>query len=111
MTFTGSTADQAGVILKEENIRFYTVGSTDYIEIIVRNTGTGNSQVDTIYAGISASNLITQTSVAYNPSSQIVEAGSTLNVTITYDWTQGTRYYFKITTEEGFELPFSQEAY
>lgn len=110
ITFTGSTTESAGAILKTDNIRFYTSGSTDYIEIIVRNSGTGDGEVDTVYAGTSSSNLVTQTSVAYSPSSQIVAAGSTLNVTLTYDWTDGTMYYFKITTEEGFELPFNKEA-
>ena len=109
MTFTGSTTEQAGAVLKTDNVRFDTSG-TDYVEIIVRNSGTGDAQVDTVYVGTSSSNLVTQTSVTYDPSTQIVAAGSTLKVTIDYDWTDGTTYYFKITTEEGLELPFSREA-
>ena len=112
ITFTGSTTNQAGAVLKQDNVRFYTSGSTDYIEIVVRNSGTGDAQVDTVYAGSTSSNLITQSSsvLTYTPTSQIVAAGSTLNITLQYDWTDGTRYYFKITTDEGFELPFSEEA-
>jgi len=110
MTFTGSTTENAGAILRNDNVRFYAVGSTNYTEVIVRNSGIGDAQVDSVYAGTTTSNLINQTSVTYNPSTRIVAAGSTLNVTITYNWTEGTMYYFKITTEEGFEIPFSKEA-
>ena len=111
MTFTASTTSQAGAILKVDNVRFYTEVSTDYVEVILRNSGTGDAQVDTVYAGTTVSNLETQTAVAYSPSSLgIVTACSTLNVTITYDWTDGTTYHFKMTTEEGFEIPFRREA-
>lgn len=110
MTFTGSTTGQAGALLSVENVRFHNVSSTDYVEVIVRNSGTGDAQVDTVYAGTSTSSLVTQNTVTYDPTSQIVEAGSSLNVTITYDWTDGTRYYFKMATKEGFEIPFNREA-
>jgi len=110
MTFTASTTNLAGAVLKVDNVRFYSVSSTDYVEVIVRNSGTGDAHVDSLYAGTTDSNLATQTGVSYNPSTQIVTAGSTLNMTITYDWTDGTRYYFKIATEEGFEIPFNREA-
>lgn len=110
MTFTTSTTNQAGAVLKVDNVRFYNISSTDYVEVILRNSGTGDAQVDTVYAGTTASNLATQTGITYSPTSQIVTAGSTLNVTITYDWTDGTTYHFKITTNEGFEIPFSREA-
>ena len=33
-----------------------------------------------------------------------------MKITIDYDWTDGETYYFKITTEEGLEIPFSREA-
>ena len=110
MTFTASTTSQAGAILKVDNVRFYTVSSTDYVEVIIRNSGTGDAKIDSVYTGITDSNLATQTGVSYIPNTQIVTAGSTLNITITQDWTDGTRYYFKMTTEEGFEIPFSREA-
>ena len=109
ITFTETTTGNAGALLKHENVRFYESGSK-YVEIVVRNTGTGDAQVDTVYIGTSSSNLITQTTVSYDPSSAIVAAGDTLNVTVPLDWIDGTNYYFKISTEEGFELPFSKEA-
>ena len=108
VTFQGSTTTQAGAVLKVDNVRFYNDGAN--IEIILRNSGTDDAQVSTVYVGTTASNLATQTGVTYNPSSKIVTAGSTLTITITYAWTDGTRYYFKMTTEEGYEIPFSREA-
>ena len=110
MTFTGSTTSQAGAVLTVDNVRFHTVSSTDYVEIILRNSGTGDAKVESVYAGTSDSNLALQSSVSYNPTSQIVTAGSSLNVTITYDWTDGTMYYFKMATEEGMTVPFNREA-
>ncbi len=110
MTFTASTTSQAGAILKVDNVRFYTNSGTEYVEIIIRNSGTGDAKVDSVYTGTTDSNLATQTGVSYNPNTQIVTAGSTLNITITQDWTDGTRYCFKMTTEKGFEIPFSREA-
>ena len=110
ITFTENTTNNAGALLKQENVRFYTdAEDTGYVEIVVRNTGTGDAQVDTVYFGTSSSNLMTQT-VTYSPTTAIVAAGDTLTVTMEYDWEDGTNYYFKITTEEGFELPFSKEA-
>lgn len=110
MTFTGSTTSQSGAVLSVENVRFYNITTTDYAEVIIRNSGTTDAKVESVYAGTSDSSLILQSTVSYSPSSQIVVAGSSLNVTITYDWTDGTRYYFKMGTEEGLSLPFSAEA-
>lgn len=110
ITFTESTTSNAGALLKHENVRFDVDGSTEYVEIVVRNTGIGDAQVDTVYMGTSSSNLQTQSGVTYSPTSGIVVAGDTLTITVEHDWDDGTTYYFKITTEEGFELPFTKEA-
>ncbi|UCC57602.1 MAG: hypothetical protein JSW14_04260 [Candidatus Bathyarchaeum sp.] len=109
MTFTGSTTSQAGAVLTVDNVRFYTSGS-DFVEVTLRNSGTGDAKVEAVYVGTSDSNLALQSSVSYDPNSQIVVAGSSLNVTITYDWTDGTTYYFKMATEEGLTVPFQREA-
>lgn len=111
MTFTGSTTSQAGAILSVENTRFY--GDGDNIEIILRNSGTADATVDTVYVGTSSSDLIKQTSgIVFNPTSKIVEAGSTININITSTdiWTDGETYYFNIGTQEGINLPFNREA-
>jgi len=105
----GSSVSQAGAFITVENVRFYVHEQTQRIEIILRNSGTSDSKVAEVYMGTSSSNLALQSNVVYNPSSQIVKAGSTLNITLTYSWTSGTRYYFKVVTEEGLSIPFSEE--
>jgi len=107
MTFTTTTTSQSGAVLNVENIRFY---STNKVEIFVRNSGTADAKVVDVYAGTSSTNMEKQGTVTYTPSTQLVVAGASLNVTVTYTWTDGTRYYFKLATEEGQTLPFSEEA-
>jgi len=106
MTFTSSTTSQAGAVITVENVRFHT----GYVEVIIRNSGISDAKIVAVYAGTSSTDLTTQSIVTYTPSTQIVSAGSSLNVTIEYDWTEGTRYHFKIATESGLTLPFSEVA-
>jgi flagellin-like protein len=108
MTFTGSTTGQAAV-LTVENVRFHDF---QYIEVTLRNSGNSDAKVESVYVGTSASNLARQggSYVEYKPDTQIVVAGSTLNITITYSWTDGIIYHFNIATEEGLNVPFQREA-
>ena len=106
MTFTTSTTNQAGAILSVENVRYYNVSTTNYIDITLRNSGTADATVDTVYIGESTSSLELKTGVTTGT----VDAGSTLTLTITHPWTEGTTYYFNIGTEEGIGIPFSREA-
>ena len=110
MTFTTSTTSQSGAVLNLENIRFYNISTTKYVEVVIRNSGTADAKVEEVYAGTSSTSLTKQTTVTYTPSTQIASAGSSLNVTITYTWTTGTRYYFKVATEAGQTLPFNEVA-
>jgi flagellin-like protein len=105
MTFTGSTTNQAGAVLTVENVRFYDDG--DSVDITLRNSGIAAATVDTVYMGLTASSLESQSA-----SMGIVEAGSTLTITISDNsiWADGTTYYFNIGTEEGLSIPFSREA-
>jgi len=109
MTFTSSTTSQAGAILTPENIRFYNSGGKK-VEIIVRNSGTGDAKAAEVYQGTSSSDLQQVSSETYNPTSKMISAGSSIKITFSLSWTSGTRYYFKVVTEEGFSLPFSEEA-
>ena len=110
MTFTSSTTNSAGAILGIENTRFYTQGSTDRIEIVIRNSGTGSAEVAEIYQGLSSSNLAQVSSVTYDPSSRVVNEGDSVKITFNQNWSSGTRYYFKVVTEEGTNIPFNAEA-
>ena len=107
MTFTG--ANTGLPILGLENTRFYT-DTDDYIEITIRNSGDSDAQVKTVYIGLTDTNLVPQTVASADPTSQIVAPGETLTLTMEYEWDDGTTYYFNIATEEGINLPFSQEA-
>ena len=96
-------------MLTIENVRFY---SSDDIEITVRNSGTGDAKVVEVYQGPSTSELQKESVRSYDPTTQIVSAGSSILIDIRLDddWESGTRYYFKVVTEEGFSIPFSEEA-
>ena len=109
MTFTASTTGQAGAVLSLDNMRFYT-DTDDYIEITLRNSGTSDAEVETVYVGTTDSNLVSQSADSYVPVTQIVSTSATLTITVQYNWDDGTRYYFNIATEEGISFPFSREA-
>lgn len=107
ITFTGTQTQQAGAVLTPENIRFPT---NTTIEVIIRNSGTADAKIATVYMGTTSTNLAPQTSVTYDPTTKIVSAGSSINITITYTWTSGTTYYFKVVTDTGQQVPFNQKA-
>jgi len=112
MTFTASTTSQAGAMLTVENVRFYGAGEDD-IEIVIRNSGTADAEVVEVYLGEASSDLqkVSSGDIVYVPSSQIISAGSSLEIDIeNAGWVSGTRYYFKVVTEEGLSIPFSEEA-
>ena len=112
MSLQGSSTSQTGALLTVENVRFYTDSGTgtDYVEVILRNAGTSDAKIVEVYAGTSSSALTIQSSVTYDPSTQMVSGSSSLSVTVQYDWTEGTRYHFKMVTEAGQTLPFSEVA-
>ena len=110
ITFTSTQTQQTGAVLSRENIRFYNVTTTKYVEVIIRNSGTADAKIVEVYAGTSAAALTQQTNVQYSPSTQIASVGSSLNVTITYNWSTGTTYYFKVVTDAGLQLPFNEKA-
>jgi len=116
ITFTSTQTAQSGAVLTLENIRFYNTSLTDrYIEVIIRNSGTADAEVVDVYVGTSSAALIKETNVNYDPSAEggasgMANAGSSLNVTITYSWSEGTRYYFKVVTDAAQQLPFNEKA-
>jgi len=110
MTFTSSTTGQAGAVLTAPNIRYYNDSGTLKVEITIHNSGTADAKVTKVRQGTSSSNLTLVSSPTYNPATQIVATKSDLTITFNLDWTDGTRYYFKVETEAGQVLPFSEEA-
>lgn len=104
MTFTGSQTNQAGIILVKENVSWVSGSS---IAIVVRNTGTSNGKITTVYIGTSATNLASAT--VSSPSLPVtVNAGASQSFTLTYTWTANTRYYFKFVTDTPIILEFSE---
>ncbi len=108
MTFTGSTTSQAGAVLTVENVRFYD-SSGKKVDITLRNSGTASANIVEVYEGTSASNLEPVTSVVYDPANSVSE-GTSSKITFDLTWTTGTRYHFKVVTQEGLSIPFSESA-
>ncbi len=110
MTFTTSTTSQSGAILTVENVRYYNDNGTSKVEVTIRNSGTADAKVVEVYQGTSPSNLQTVTSPTYTPTTQMANVDLSIKITFNLSWTEGTTYHFKVVTEAGQTLPFSQEA-
>ena len=123
MTFTTSTTSTAGAVLVQENVRYDRTGG-NITEIIIRNTGTADAKLASVYwskSGFTSLALV-DTGITMNPSSKVVAAGSTATVTVTWGsgsivtdtpgggWQSGVTYYWKVSTEAGQYLQFSAKA-
>lgn len=106
ITFTSSTIEQV-TVLSVENIRFYDTNKTD---IVIRNSGTSNAKIVTVYMGPSSTDLTSRTVSLPLPQNLATDSAVTLTITHTGSWTAGTRYYFKVVTEAGQILPFNEKA-
>jgi len=104
ITFTGSTTQQA-VILVKTNVYY----NGTHIVIDVKNTGISDGKIQAVYIGTSSGALVEQTAT-YNPSTKIVTANGVgiLRITVAYSNSVGTRYYFKIVPELGQPLEFNE---
>jgi flagellin-like protein len=119
MTYMGGLGQQAGVMLKKENVRFYGIpdAAKNLTDFTVGNTGKSNTQILRIYIGNSSGNLIDLTN-----SSNIVTGGMPLNgesattIQVTWPnalatvWEAGKIYYFKIIPAQGQYLELPVEA-
>jgi len=109
-TFLTGTTGGAGVLLNKDNVSWNSTAGT--ITIYVRNTGTSDAVIDAVYVGTTSANLVEQTSVSYNPTSQIAYAdGGTVAITVTYGtWTADTTHYFKVAPKTGAPLEFNAKS-
>jgi len=106
MTYMNAQIAQAGVFLTEDAVSWFP-NST--IRLYVRNTGTSDATIDAVYIGTSSSNLDIQTGLIYDPSNGAVAAGGgKVSVTITYSWSTGTTYHFKVVPKVGPPLEFDK---
>jgi len=105
MTYMSAQTSQAGVFLNRDAVSWPTNAT---ITLYVRNTGTSDAIIDSVYVGTSASNLEKQTSVVYDPPTGAVAAyGGVVNVTIARSWSTGTMYYFRVVPKVGPLLEFN----
>ncbi|HVP26566.1 MAG TPA: archaellin/type IV pilin N-terminal domain-containing protein [Candidatus Bathyarchaeia archaeon] len=99
MTYMSNAGQQAGVILYKSNVNFYTQGVTKRIDIDVGNSGTSDTSIQKIYCGTTTGSLTEQTPTQSLPIS--LSKGSISTITINYNWTAGTTYYFKVVATTG----------
>jgi len=114
MAYMGSATKEASVILYNENVRFYN--STT--EVVIGNSGTGDTRIIRLYLGASSSNLVEITANTNITSSGIsLSAGSTAAIRVDWpnnavsgNWTAGKTYYFKVVPNPGQAFPFPAQA-
>jgi flagellin-like protein len=103
-----------GSILYNENARF----SDSKTEIVIGNSGTGDTQIVRLYLGTSSNNLTDITANTNITSSGIpLNAGSTAAIRVDWPnnavpsgWITGETYYFKVVPQQGQAFPFPAQA-
>jgi len=106
MTYMGNAGRQAGVILYKANVNFYNVSAVKKIDIDIGNSGTSDTQITRVYVGTSTSTLQNQTIT-----SVAVRGGADPSrITVNYDWTAGSTYYFKVISSSGQSLDWPEQA-
>ena len=109
MTYMTSATGQAGILLKKDAVNW---PSNTTIIIYVRNTGTADAIMDAVYVGKSSTDLILipPTNVTYALNSVVSKDGGTITITVGYNWTSQTTYYFRIVPKVGEALVFQEKA-
>jgi len=103
ITFTTNVTGQ-DVQLDEINTSWNSTAYT--ITVDLSNQGTADGKIDSVYIGISATNLNLQGSVEYDPESKIIVSHGTISIVLSYTWDANTEYYFKIHPEVGVDCEF-----
>jgi flagellin-like protein len=103
--YMGTTTQQAGFIPYKANVNFRT---GDIISIDIGNSGTSSGQIVQVYVGTSATQLDSQTTTPSLPKS--ISAGTIESFNVTYTWTDGETYYFKVVPNSGAALSFTEQA-
>ena len=104
-TYMGSATQQAGFMPYKANVNF--VDAT-HITIDIGNSGTSNGQIVQVYIGTSATTTQSQTTDPVVPIS--LAAGAIESFNVTYTWSAGTTYYFKVVPNSGAALSFTEQA-
>jgi flagellin-like protein len=105
MTYMNNAGKQAGVIMYKANVNFYNASGVRKIDVDIGNSGTSDTQITRFYVGTSDSTLQNQTIAT-----MALPAGGYQTITITYDWTNGATYYFKVVSSSGQTLDWPEQA-
>jgi flagellin-like protein len=105
MTYMNNAGRQAGVILYKANVNFYNASDVKKIDVDIGNSGTSDTQIKSLYVGTSTSTLQNQTMTPVT-----LLAGGWQRLTVNYNWTAGTTYYFKVLSISGQSLDWPEQA-
>ncbi|MEM1589369.1 MAG: archaellin/type IV pilin N-terminal domain-containing protein [Candidatus Bathyarchaeia archaeon] len=102
MTYMSSAGHRAGVMIEIENVYFHDEKN---VTVTVRNVGTSDTSLASIYMGESRDNLLRIWS-----GSEPLPAKSdvTIEITLNKNYTSQKTYYFRAVTAEGQESPLYQ---
>jgi flagellin-like protein len=103
-TYMGTATQQAGVLPYKANVNFVS-GTPKNITIDIGNSGTSNGQVVQVYIGTSATALESQITTPIS-----LAAGAITSFNVTYPWSAGATYYFKVVPNSGAALSFQEQA-
>jgi flagellin-like protein len=106
--YMGTTTQQAGFIPYKANVNFIDDAGTKKIAIDVGNSGTSSGQIVQVYVGTSATQLDSKTTTPSLP--KPISAGTIESFNVTYTWTDGETYYFKVVPNSGAALSFTEQA-
>jgi flagellin-like protein len=106
-TYMGTATQQAGFIPYKANVNFIDE-ATKKIAIDIGNSGTSSGQIVQVYVGTSATQLDSKTPTPSLPKS--ISAGTIESFNVTYTWTAGETYYFKVVPNSGAALSFTEQA-
>jgi len=97
MIYLHGAGQQAGVMIKIENVYFKGDGNKSVI-ITIRNTGTSDTNLVSVYMGESAYNL-----QRIWEGSKPLPAKTYVTIEKEFNWTSNKTYYFKAIAEGGQE--------
>jgi flagellin-like protein len=106
-TYMGTATQQAGFIPYKANVNFVS-GTPKNITIDIGNSGTSSGQIVQVYIGTSASTTTSQTTDPATPIT--IAAGTIESFNVTYPWTAGETYYFKVVPNSGAAVSFTEQA-
>ncbi|MEM3566689.1 MAG: archaellin/type IV pilin N-terminal domain-containing protein [Candidatus Bathyarchaeia archaeon] len=99
MIYMHSAGQRAGVMIEIENVYFH---NSKNVTVTVRNTGTSDTNLISIYMGESTSNL---QRIWYGTKPLRAKTDVTVEIELSQNWESGKTYYFKAVDENGQETP------